>query len=118
MCSFYCRHCGGDPCSHVCDGCCNQRIPYDVIRLVPTGITGPIGPTGPTGATGEIGPVGPTGATGEIGPTGPTGATGADAVITPAAAVADLPATATLDEAIVSFNELLASLRAAGFLAT
>ena len=94
MCSFYCRHCGGDPCSHVCDGCCNQRIPYDVIRLVPTGITGPIGPTGPTGAT------------------------GADAVITPAAAVADLPATATLAEAIVSFNELLASLRAAGFLAT
>ena len=94
MCSFYCRHCGGDPCSHVCDGCCDQRIPYDVIRLVPTGITGPIGPTGPTGAT------------------------GADAVITPAAAVADLPATATLDEAIVSFNELLASLRAAGFLAT
>ena len=130
MCSFYCRHCGGDPCSHVCDGCCDQRIPYDVIRLVPTGITGPIGPTGPTGATGEIGPIGPTGATGEIGPigptgatgeigpTGPTGATGADAVITPAAAVADLPATEDLPTVIEKINELLASLRAAGFLAT
>ncbi len=111
MCSYFCHHCGFSPCR------CGQdrlpRITYDIVRIVPTGTTG--GVTGPTGPTG---PIGPTGATGEIGPTGPTGATGTDAVITPAAAVADLPATATLAETITSFNELLASLRAAGFLAT
>ena len=37
--------------------------------------------------------------------------------ITPAAAVADLPATAELTDVITTVNELLASLRAAGFLA-
>ena len=112
MCSFDCYHLHGgcNPCQ--CEQNCNRQTQYDIIRIVPTGITGPIGPTGATG------PVGPTGATGEIGPIGPTGPTGADAVITPAAAVADLPATATIDDVITSFNELLASLRAAGFLAT
>ena len=77
----------------------------------PTGPTGPAGPVGATGATGAVGPTGPVGPEGPIGPTGPTGPAGA---LVPGAAVADLPATATLDEVITSFNALLASLRAAG----
>ena len=36
--------------------------------------------------------------------------------MTPGAAVADLPATATLDDVITTVNALLASLRAAGLL--
>lgn len=84
----------------------------------PTGATGPAGPTGPTGATGEagaIGPVGPTGATGATGATGPTGPAGA---LTPAAAVPDVEGTPTPEEVGTTLNALLASLRAAGILAT
>ena len=76
----------------------------------PTGATGATGPTGPTGATGATGPTGPTGATGPTGPTGPTG------TVTPAEAVADLAADASLPTVITSFNELLGSLREAGLL--
>jgi hypothetical protein len=36
--------------------------------------------------------------------------------VTPAGAVADLPTTATLEEAVNTINELLASLRAGGFI--
>jgi hypothetical protein len=43
---------------------------WQVVRVTPTGPTGPQGETGPTG------PQGPTGATGATGPTGATGATG------------------------------------------
>ena len=84
-----------------------------------TGPTGPIGATGPTGPTGPIGATGPTGATGATGATGPTGATGATGptgTITPAEAVADLAADASLPTVITSFNELLGSLREAGLL--
>jgi len=47
-------------------------------------------------------------------PTGPTGPAG---TITPGPAVADLAATATLDDVIATVNALLASLRAAGVIA-
>ena len=50
--------------------------------------------------------MGPTGPAGETGPTGPA------AVFTPAAAVAD----ANILNFLEQFNELLASLRAAGLL--
>ena len=82
----------------------------------PTGATGATGPTGPTGATGATGPTGPTGATGATGPTGATGATGPTGTVTPAEAVADLAADASLPTVITSFNELLGSLREAGLL--
>ena len=84
-----------------------------------TGATGPTGPTGPIGATGPTGPTGATGATGATGPTGPTGATGPTGptgTVTPAEAVADLAADASLPTVITSFNELLGSLREAGLL--
>ena len=81
-----------------------------------TGATGPTGPTGATGATGATGPTGPTGATGATGPTGATGATGPTGTVTPAEAVADLAADASLPTVITSFNELLGSLREAGLL--
>ena len=81
-----------------------------------TGPTGPTGPTGATGATGATGPTGPTGATGATGPTGATGATGPTGTVTPAEAVADLAADASLPTVITSFNELLGSLREAGLL--
>ena len=80
--------------------------------------TGGVGPTGPRGATG---PTGPTGATGEAGPTGPTGATGATGPageLIPGAAVPDVEGTPTPDEIGETLNALLASLRAAGVIAT
>ena len=87
----------------------------------PTGPRGATGPTGPTGATGEAGPTGPTGATGEAGSTGPTGATGATGPageLIPGAAVPDVEETPTPDEVGETLNALLASLRAAGVIAT
>ena len=95
-----------------------------------TGAVGPTGPTGATGATGAVGPTGPagaTGATGAVGPTGPTGATGAEGpvgptgpagAITPGPAVDDLGTEATLADVIATINAILASLRAAGVIAT
>lgn len=80
------------------NGCCFSQTPQ------PPGC--PIFP--PTcGGGGVTGPTGPTGATG---PTGPTG------TVTPAEAVADLAADASLPTVITSFNELLGSLREAGLL--
>ena len=75
------------------------------------GPTGPVGPAGADGAVGPTGPVGPAGADGAVGPTGPTGPAG---TLTPGPAVADLDATATLEEVITTVNALLASLRQAG----
>lgn len=110
------------------NGCCFSQTPQPPGRPIfpPTcgggGVTGPTGPTGATGATGATGPTGPTGAagaTGATGPTGPTGATGATGptgTVTPAEAVADLAADASLPTVITSFNELLGSLREAGLL--
>ena len=83
-----------------------------------TGVTGPTGPTGPTGETGATGPTGPTGATGAVGATGPTGPTGPTGTVTPAEAVANLATNAPLPTVITRFNELLGTLREAGFLST
>ena len=83
------------------NGCCFSQTPQPPGCPIfpPTcgggGVTGPTGPTGPTGATGA---------------TGPTG------TVTPAEAVADLAADASLPTVITSFNELLGSLREAGLL--
>ena len=107
------------------NGCCFSQTPQPPGCPIfpPTcgggGATGPTGPTGATGATGATGPTGPTGATGATGATGPTGATGATGptgTVTPAEAVADLAADASLPTVITSFNELLGSLREAGLL--
>ena len=101
------------------NGCCFSQTPQPPGCPIfpPTcgggGVTGPTGPTGATGATGATGPTGPTGATGATGATGPTGPTG---TVTPAEAVADLAADASLPTVITSFNELLGSLREAGLL--
>lgn len=110
------------------NGCCFSQTPQPPGRPIfpptcggggvtgptgPTGATGPTGPTGATGATGATGPTGPTGATGATGATGPTGPTG---TVTPAEAVTDLAADASLPTVITSFNELLGSLREAGLL--
>ena len=83
----------------------------------PCGPTGPTGPMGPRGCPGATGPQGIQGLQGEVGPTGPTGPTGPAGTVTPAAAVADVPTTAVLEDLIVSYNQLLANLRAAGLLA-
>ena len=101
------------------NGCCFSQTPQPPGCPIfpPTcgggGVTGPTGPTGPTGATGATGATGPTGPTGATGATGPTGPTG---TVTPAEAVADLAADASLPTVITSFNELLGSLREAGLL--
>ena len=63
----------------------------------------------PTGPTGPQGPVGADGPQGPVGPTGPA------ATIRPAAAVAD---TTDPGNTAAQLNALLASLRAAGLLAT
>ena len=75
----------------------------------PAGAVGPAGPIGPTGPTGPQGPVGADGPQGPVGPTGPA------ATISPAAAVAD---TTDPGNTAAQLNALLASLRAAGLLAT
>ncbi|MGI6054947.1 MAG: collagen-like protein, partial [Clostridium sp.] len=73
--------------------------------VIPAGVTGPAGDPGPTGATGPQGPEGPAGPQGPQGPAG---------TITPAAAVTDATDTGDI---VAQFNQLLANLRAAGFLA-
>ena len=104
------------------NGCCFSQTPQPPGRPIfpPTcgggGVTGPTGPTGATGATGPTGPTGPIGVTGPTGPTGATGPTGPTGTVTPAEAVADLAADASLPTVITSFNELLGSLREAGLL--
>ena len=101
------------------NGCCFSQTPQPPGCPIfpPTcGGGGVTGQTGPTGATGATGPTGPTGATGATGPTGATGATGPTGTVTPAEAVADLAADASLPTVITSFNELLGSLREAGLL--
>lgn len=75
------------------------------------GSQGEPGPKGDKGDPGEAGPQGPKGDPGEQGPAG------ADAAVTPAAAVSNLAADADAAAIVTGINELLASLRAAGFLA-
>ena len=94
-------------------GCCGCPGPQG-----PAGRMGPTGPAGPAGAAGAIGPTGPAGPTGAAGAIGPTGPAGPAGVVTPGAAVADLAGSADLADVIGTVNALLASLRAAGLLAT
>ncbi len=77
------------------NGCCFSQTPQPPGCPIFPPTCGGGGVTGPTGATG---------------PTGPTG------TVTPAEAVADLAADASLPTVITSFNELLGSLREAGLL--
>ena len=58
------------------------------------------------------------GTSGEQGPTGPTGPTGPAGSLTPGTAVSDLISSDNLQTVIDRFNELLASLRAAGVIST
>ncbi len=91
-------------CNFFCDP--NAGPPYPAGTFVPSGGGYPVpipGPAGPQGPAGPAGPEGPQGPAGEV---------------TPAAAVADLPTTADLADVITTVNALLASLRAAGLLAT
>ena len=74
------------------------------------GPTGPAGPAGATGATGAAGAQGPAGPTGPTGPAGPA--------ITPGPAVDDVDPGAGTPEIVDKINELLASLRTAGVIAT
>ena len=78
----------------------------------PQGIAGPTGPLGPTGPQGVIGPTGaastvqgPLGPTGGAGVAGPTGAEGPQGtsltVVGSVAEVANLPASATVNDAYV-----------------
>ncbi len=100
-----------------CPCMCITQYPEPKVIYYNNG-TGGVGPTGPRGATG---PTGPTGATGEAGPTGPTGAPGATGPageLIPGAAVPDVERTPTPDEIGETLNALLASLRAAGVIAT
>ena len=94
----------------------------------PRGETGPQGPrgeTGPQGPRGEKGPQGPRGEKGDTGAQGPQGPAGPSYTlpaattaalggVKQAAAVSDVAAAPTTEE----FNSLLASLRAAGILAS
>ena len=120
-------------------GCCNQgcgcggNTPSKIIYIVrqgtpgPAGPQGPVGPQGEQGLQGEQGPVGPQGPQGEqglqgeqgpVGPQGPQGEQGPAGVVTPAAAVAQLPATATLVETIATVNAIIQALQAAGLMET
>ena len=75
-----------------------------------------VGPQGPRGETGPQGPRGETGPQGPAGPsyTLPAATTAALGGVKQAAAVSDVAAAPTMEE----FNSLLASLRAAGILAS
>ena len=74
------------------------------------------GPAGPEGAAGATGATGATGAQGPAGPAGPTGPAGP--AITPGPAVEDEEPGAGTPELVDKINELLASLRTAGVIAT
>lgn len=82
------------------------------------GDTGAQGPQGEPGSKGETGAVGPAGPKGDKGDPGEQGPAGTDATITPGAAVADIVDGTNAAAVASTVNELLASLRAAGFLAT
>lgn len=85
----------------------SEKCPQPNIPACPPPKRGPTGPTGPTG---------PRGFMGMMGPTGPTGPTGPSGTIEPAAAVTGLANEATTTEIVTKINELLAVLRAGGFI--
>ena len=78
------------------------------------GSVGPQGPAGPQGPQGEPGPQGPAGAKGDPGEQGPQGPAGPSKQGT---AVPDVSGSEVTD-AIATINALLASLRAAGLIAS
>ena len=84
---------------------------------------GPAGPQGPKGDKGEQGPAGANGAKGDPGPQGPQGEQGEQGPQGPAGpskqgvAVPDVSGSEAAD-AITTINALLASLRAAGLIAS
>ncbi|WP_368262939.1 hypothetical protein [Clostridium disporicum] len=86
----------------------------------PAGATGPKGDrgeTGPQGATGERGPAGATGPKGDRGETGPQGPKGADAVINKLEKVDALTAeSASTQDIATAFNNLIADLKAKGYM--
>lgn len=81
-----------------------------------SGCCKPTPPACPTERKCTIGPTGPTGPRGFMGIMGPTGATGPQGTITPASAVTGLDDNATTTEIVTKINELLAVLRAGGFI--
>lgn len=100
------------------NGCCGCTSYTPPVRYV-VGPIGPQGPQGEQGIQGEQGPQGPQGEQGIQGEQGPQGPQGEPGTVTPAAAVADaVVAGATVESNAEKINELLDSLRAAGFLAT
>lgn len=68
---------------------------------------------GPKGETGEQGPAGPKGDRGETGPQGPKGT---DAVINKLNKIDDLASGADAATIVTAFNNLIADLKAKGFM--
>ena len=79
---------------------------------------GPAGPQGLQGEVGPAGPAGPQGLQGEVGPAGPKGEKGADAVINKLNKVDALTVeSVTTQEIATAFNNLIADLKAKGYMA-
>lgn len=74
------------------------------------------GPKGETGATGPQGPKGETGPTGAKGDKGDTGAKGADATIPKLNKVDALAEGADAATIVTAFNNLIADLKAKGYM--
>lgn len=94
-----------------------ELITHDKLNNIEDGITnieltpGPAGPTGPQGAKGATGPKG------DKGDTGPAGPKGADAVINKLNKVDALTAeSASTQDIATAFNNLIADLKAKGFM--
>ena len=87
----------------------------------PAGPQGEVGPQGPKGEKGEVGPAGPQGEQGLQGlqgPAGPQGEKGADAVINKLNKVDALTVeSVTTQEIATAFNNLIADLKAKGYMA-
>lgn len=95
----------------------DELITCDKLNNIEDGITnieltpGPAGPTGPQGAKGATGPKG------DKGDTGPAGPKGADAVINKLNKVDALTAeSASTQDIATAFNNLIADLKAKGFM--
>ena len=74
------------------------------------------GPTGPKGERGETGPTGATGPKGDKGDPGPAGPKGADATINKLNKVDALDSGAEVAAVVTAFNNLIADLKAKGFM--
>ena len=103
-------------------------VDYDAktVEVIGGGSVGPQGPAGPQGPKGDPGPQGPEGPqgpkgdkgdTGDVGPQGPQGPQGPAGPSKQGVAVPDVSGSEAAD-AITTINALLASLRAAGLIAS